>query len=47
MTLRVDNGIRIPADAKAVIVAQNLVSARYVQLTPAYESGPDDEPTAR
>ncbi|HEX9833349.1 MAG TPA: MCE family protein [Mycobacterium sp.] len=40
MTLRVDNGIRIPADAKAVLVAQNLVSARYVQLTPAYESGP-------
>ena len=40
MTLRVDNGIRVPADAKAVLVAQNLVSARYVQLTPAYESGP-------
>jgi phospholipid/cholesterol/gamma-HCH transport system substrate-binding protein len=40
MTLHVDGGIRIPADAKAVIVAQNLVSARYVQLTPAYESGP-------
>ena len=40
MTLHVDRGIRVPADAKAVIVAQNLVSARYVQLTPAYESGP-------
>jgi phospholipid/cholesterol/gamma-HCH transport system substrate-binding protein len=40
MTINVDRGIRIPADAKAVIVAQNLVSARYVQLTPAYESGP-------
>jgi phospholipid/cholesterol/gamma-HCH transport system substrate-binding protein len=40
MTLLVDRGIRVPADAKAVIVAQNLVSARYVQLTPAYESGP-------
>jgi phospholipid/cholesterol/gamma-HCH transport system substrate-binding protein len=40
MTLNVDRGIRVPADAKAVIVAQNLVSARYVQLTPAYESGP-------
>ena len=40
MTLAVDHGIRVPADAKAVIVAQNLVSARYVQLTPAYESGP-------
>ncbi|KUI19613.1 mammalian cell entry protein [Mycobacterium sp. GA-1285] len=40
MTLAVDHGIKVPADAKAVIVAQNLVSARYVQLTPAYESGP-------
>lgn len=40
MTLHLDRGIRVPADAKAVIVAQNLVSARYVQLTPAYESGP-------
>jgi phospholipid/cholesterol/gamma-HCH transport system substrate-binding protein len=40
MTLHVDRGIRVPADAKAVIVAQNLVSARYVQLAPAYESGP-------
>jgi phospholipid/cholesterol/gamma-HCH transport system substrate-binding protein len=40
MTMHIDHGIRVPADAKAVIVAQNLVSARYVQLTPAYESGP-------
>jgi phospholipid/cholesterol/gamma-HCH transport system substrate-binding protein len=40
MTINVDRGIRIPDGAKAVIVAQNLVSARYVQLTPAYESGP-------
>ena len=29
----------VPADAKAVIVAQNLVAARYVQLTPAYRQG--------
>lgn len=27
-----------PVDASAVIVAQSLVSARYVQLTPAYRS---------
>lgn len=40
MTLRVDRGISVPADAKAVIVAQNLISARYVQLAPAFESGP-------
>jgi phospholipid/cholesterol/gamma-HCH transport system substrate-binding protein len=41
MTLSVDRDLPIPADAKAVIVAQNLVAARYVQLTPAYlDSGP-------
>lgn len=38
MTLSVKHGVRIPADAKAVIVAPNLVSARYVQLAPAYRS---------
>jgi phospholipid/cholesterol/gamma-HCH transport system substrate-binding protein len=38
MTLAVKRGVRIPADAKAVIVAPNLVSARYVQLAPAYRS---------
>lgn len=38
MTLVINHGVRVPADAKAVIVAQNLVSARYVQLTPAYRS---------
>jgi virulence factor Mce-like protein len=41
MTLAVDRDLPIPADAKAVIVAQNLVAARYVQLAPAYRtSGP-------
>ena len=41
MTLRVDRGIPVPADAKAVIVAQSLIASRYVQLAPAYEtSGP-------
>jgi phospholipid/cholesterol/gamma-HCH transport system substrate-binding protein len=39
MTLSVDHDVAIPAQAKAVIVAQNLVAARYVELTPAYESG--------
>ncbi|BDN84602.1 MCE-family protein [Mycobacterium pseudoshottsii JCM 15466] len=38
MILHVDHNVQIPADAKAVIVAQNLVAARYVQLTPAYRS---------
>ncbi len=41
MTLKVDRDVPIPADAKAVVVASNLVAARYVQLTPAYRtSGP-------
>lgn len=41
MTMVVNRGVRIPADARAVIVAQNLVSARYLQLAPAYRnSGP-------
>jgi phospholipid/cholesterol/gamma-HCH transport system substrate-binding protein len=41
MTMAVDRDVPVPADAKAVIVAQNLIAARYVQLTPAYRtSGP-------
>lgn len=39
ITLRVDRKVPIPADAKAVIVAPNLVAARFVQLTPAYRRG--------
>ncbi|HME47503.1 MlaD family protein, partial [Mycobacterium sp.] len=38
MVMNVDRDVPIPADAKAVIVAANLVAARYVQLTPAYRS---------
>lgn len=38
MIMHVGRDVPIPADAKAVIVAQNLVAARYVQLTPAYRS---------
>jgi virulence factor Mce-like protein len=38
--MRVDPGVQIPADAGAVVVAPSLVSDRYVQLTPAYDSGP-------
>jgi len=42
MTMNVDRDVPIPADAKAVIVAQNLVAQRYVQLTPPYRStGPE------
>jgi virulence factor Mce-like protein len=38
--LTVDEGIEIPANASAVVVAPSLVSDRYVQLTPAYDGGP-------
>ena len=47
MTLKVDRDVPIPADAKAVIVAQNLVAARYVQLTPAYRTAGRSWRTAR
>lgn len=39
--MRIDDGTPIPADAGAVVVSPSLVSDRYVQLTPAYESGPE------
>ena len=40
-SLAVDRDVPIPANAQAIIVSQNLVGARYVQLTPPYEdSGP-------
>ncbi|MBD0021716.1 MCE family protein [Gordonia pseudamarae] len=41
MTMDIDRGVKIPAQAHAVIVAQNLVANRYVQLTPSYRgTGP-------
>ncbi|SNT50451.1 MCE family protein [Rhodococcoides kyotonense] len=40
VTMRIGSDVEIPADAKAVIVAQSLVSARFVQLTPVYSGGP-------
>ncbi|MGC9411028.1 MCE family protein [Streptomyces parvulus] len=38
--LRLDEGVRVPEDARAVVVAPSVVSDRYVQLTPAYRTGP-------
>jgi virulence factor Mce-like protein len=38
VTMKVDHAVLIPADANAVIVAQNLVASRYIQLTPPYRS---------
>lgn len=40
-TLEIDRGIPLPADVRAVIIAQSLVAARTLQLAPAYtDSGP-------
>ena len=48
MTLAVDRGVPVPADARAVIVAQNLVGSRYVQLAPAFGAdGVTTGPTLR
>ncbi|MCX5209151.1 MCE family protein [Kitasatospora sp. NBC_00240] len=40
VTLRLRDGIAVPADAGAVVVAPSVVADRYVQLTPAYTGGP-------
>ena len=37
--MKIDSSVDVPADAKALIVAQSLVSARFVQLTPVYSGG--------
>jgi virulence factor Mce-like protein len=37
----VDREVKLPSNAKAVIVAPSLVSDRYVQFTPAYTGGPE------
>src|SRR5271156_7199416 len=39
ITMSVSDDVKIPKDAKAVIISPNLVSARFIQLTPAYNGG--------
>jgi phospholipid/cholesterol/gamma-HCH transport system substrate-binding protein len=39
ITMSVSKDVNIPRDAKAVIISPNLVSARFIQLTPAYTGG--------
>jgi phospholipid/cholesterol/gamma-HCH transport system substrate-binding protein len=39
ITMSVDRDIKVPADARAVIMSPNLVAARFIQLAPAYTSG--------
>lgn len=40
ITFGVDDHYKVPADAKAVILSPTLVTARAIQLTPVYTSGP-------
>ncbi|MDT5105036.1 MAG: phospholipid/cholesterol/gamma-HCH transport system substrate-binding protein, partial [Mycobacterium sp.] len=40
VTMTVRNDVKLPADARAIVIAPNLVSARFVQFTPAYTGGP-------
>jgi phospholipid/cholesterol/gamma-HCH transport system substrate-binding protein len=41
ITFYVDEKYKIPADAKAVMLSPSLVTARVIQLTPAYTGGPE------
>ncbi|MFI2504855.1 MCE family protein [Streptomyces sp. NPDC018972] len=38
--LLLDEGVKVPEGARAVVVAPSVVADRYVQLTPAYSAGP-------
>ncbi|KAA8886802.1 MCE family protein [Nocardia colli] len=38
--MTIDRGIDLPADARAVIISPSLVSARFIQVAPAYVGGP-------
>lgn len=40
ITMNLDDGIRVPENAQALIIAPNLLAARFIQLTPAYTGGP-------
>jgi phospholipid/cholesterol/gamma-HCH transport system substrate-binding protein len=40
VTLSIDRGQPVPADAGAVVVARSVATDRYVELTPVYHSGP-------
>lgn len=39
ISMTLDDGVQVPANAQAIIIAPNLVSARFIQLTPAYTEG--------
>jgi phospholipid/cholesterol/gamma-HCH transport system substrate-binding protein len=39
ITMSVSKDIKVPKDAKAIVLSPNLVAARFIQLTPAYTGG--------
>ena len=39
ITMSVNADVKVPQDARAVVMAPNLVAARFIQLAPAYTSG--------
>jgi phospholipid/cholesterol/gamma-HCH transport system substrate-binding protein len=39
ITMSVSDDIKVPKDARAVIMSPNLVAARFIQLTPVYTGG--------
>lgn len=39
ITMSVSKDVKVPKDAKAIIMSPNLVAARFIQLTPAYTGG--------
>ncbi|KUI34511.1 mammalian cell entry protein [Mycobacterium sp. IS-1590] len=40
VTMRVEPGVKIPADAQAVTVSTSILTDRHVEFTPVYEDGP-------
>lgn len=40
VVMELDGSVRVPADAKAVVLAPSLVTGRTIALTPAYTGGP-------
>jgi phospholipid/cholesterol/gamma-HCH transport system substrate-binding protein len=40
VVLHIDDGVRVPADAGAVVVSRSVATDRYVELTPVYKAGP-------
>lgn len=41
MEMSIDENVDIPSNATAIIVAQSLITARFVQFTPVYQDGDD------